>query len=207
MQAQTPLSLAASVMHRLARRDFGGESAQCLAQRAQQELNKVELALEKMSLYREGVMMVPVEPISLDLRRQLDRMRKALPDNDQEHVFISGEPELYVRADAFRTNFVLRSILSYLLDRRAGGSDATIMVSRQNESGRVDICGSLARGTSGHPDTQDFVARLRTHMALSEPLLRNLSSATSMAATSADICAGRGDLHSDVADGHRGLGP
>jgi hypothetical protein len=172
MQTQTPLSLAASVLQRLAAGDLGGESVQSLAQRAQQELNNIELALEKMSLYREGAMVVPVEPIILDLRRQLTRILKGLPDNDQERVKISGDAELYVRADAYRTNFVLRSILSYLLDRRVEGSDVTIAVSQQDASGEVYIRGALARDSTGSSDTQDFIARLRTHMALSEPLLR-----------------------------------
>jgi len=172
MQTQTPLSLAASGLHRLATGDIEGEDPANLAERVQRELNRIQLTLEKMSLYHEGESVVPCEPIVTDLWRQVERIRQTLPEADQKRVSVTGARGLYVLADPFRTEFVLRSLLTYLIDYRVGTGDVSIEITRSDGSGRINFSGHALGHPQGLSDDEALVPRLRAYLALSEPLIR-----------------------------------
>lgn len=172
MQTQTPLSLAASGLHRLGTGDVEGEDPASLAERIQRELNKIQLTLEKMSLYHEGESDVPCEPIATDLWRLVERVRQGLPEADQKRVSITGVKDLYVLADPFRTEFVLRCLLAYLVDYRTGSRDVSIELARSDGLGTVNFSGYVLGNQHLLPGEQALVSRLRAYLALSEPVIR-----------------------------------
>lgn len=172
MQTQTPLSLAASGLHRLATGVLEGEDPASLAERILPELNKIELTLEKMSLYHEGNSDVPVQPIVTDLRHQVERIRHGFPEADQKRVSITGAEDLYTLADPFRTEFVLRSLLAYLVEYSAGSRDVSIELAERDDFGIVKFGGYVCGDQRLSSDDERLITRLRAYLALSEPLIR-----------------------------------
>jgi PAS domain-containing protein len=186
IQAQTPLALVSTWVHRLnkslsqrAARHDGSDAEQDnlldLTTRIGVQLKRIQRALSQLSLYDQPGAFSAGSRIPISPQCEVEGLLARLPPADRERIAYVPDGDMEINGDPIHFAFVLETSIAFLLRHLPDGEQVTIRLTHDDSSGCVECCGYDATTRSNRPDVRmQFTTQLSDKLGLAETALRSI---------------------------------
>ncbi len=173
-QTQSPLSLTLSWLKRLRDGRVSQDQYSETISKSMTQLRKVQMGIDRLMMYDIETSLVPKNMIQLNLSNEVKRVLSDFPLRECEKINIGQvDDTAYISGDPFQFRFIIESIFSYLLRFLPEENKINIKFDVHDNHVTLTFSGFKIPAQQMRRDSDNFVARVQTDLALGTPIIKS----------------------------------